>query len=781
MSIKVLTRLDLLTVARPLAASFALTLLLCLQYTVLARAHWQGVRVEGTVTDQASAPISGAEVTLSGKAFTTTQITDAEGRFFFDAVSSASGMLTVRARGFATVERAWSANEKEPGRLSITLAPAPVSEQITVTAERTETRVSDTAASVVVLSSEDITTTAALTLDDALRQVPGFSLFRRSGSRTANPTSQGVSLRAVGASGASRAVVMADGIPINDPFGGWVYWGRVPRESVSRIEVVQGGASHLYGTDALGGVINFITRDPSDAAISFESSYGNQQTPDASLFIGGRRNGWGAQLAAEAFHTDGYILVDERERGRVDTRAGAEHTTLELTLERLLSDKGRAFIRGSIFGETRENGTPLQQNRTHIRQAAAGGDWQSQSAGSFSARAYLGAQVFDQSFTAIAADRNSETLTRSQRVPAQHFGVSTQWSRAAGSRQTLIAGLDGREVRGASDELVFVAGRLTSAVGAGGRERTIGVFGQDIIRVTPRLFVTVGARADRWRNYDALSATRPLAQPGPGSVTRFADRTETAFSPRLSILHKLTGSVSVFVSGYRAFRAPTLNELYRSFRVGSILTLANDKLRAERLTGGEAGANLTTLNRKLNLRGTFFWSEITRPIANVTLAVTPDLITRQRQNLGRTRSRGLELEAEARITDTVSVTGGYQFADATVLRFPASTSLEGLLIPQVARHQLTFQARYSNPQRVTLALQGRAVGAQFDDDQNRFQLDRFFALDALVSRRIAKGLELFAAAENLFNQRYDIGRTPVRALGPPLLARIGIRFRSGSR
>ena len=778
---KVLTRIGLFAVARLLAGVFALTLLLCLQSSIFAHAHGQSIRVEGIVTDQASAPISGAEVTLNGKAFTATQTTNAEGRFVFDAVTSASGTLTVRARGFATFELPWSANEKDPASLNITLGPAPVTEQITVTAERTETRVSDTAASVVVLSNEDITTTAALTLDDVLRQVPGFSLFRRSGSRTANPTSQGVSLRAVGASGASRAVVLADGIPINDPFGGWVYWGRVPRESVSRVEIVQGGASHLYGTDALGGVINFITREPSDTAASIETSYGNQNTAEASLFAGWRRNGWGARVAAEAFNTDGYILVDESERGRVDTRAGVLHSAFELTLDKSFSDKGRAFIRGSVFGESRENGTPLQQNRTHIRQLAAGGDWQSQNIGSLSARAYGGTQVFDQDFTAIAADRNSETLTRSQRVPAQQIGVSTQWSRSAGSRQTFVAGLDGREVRGASDELVFVGGRLTSAVGAGGRERTIGVFGQDIVRITSRLFVTVGARADRWRNYDALSATRPLAQPGPGSVTRFADRTETAFSPRLSILHKLTDNISFFVSGYRAFRAPTLNELYRSFRVGNILTLANDKLRAERLTGGEAGASLAALNRKLNVRGTFFWSEITRPIANVTLTVAPDLITRRRENLGRTRSRGLQVETEARISNTVSVTGGYQFADATVLRFPTNTSLEGLLIPQVARHQLTFQARYSNPQRVTVAFQGRAVGSQFDDDQNRLRLDRFFVLDAFVSRQIVSKLELFAAAENLFNQRYDIGRTPVRTLGPPLLARIGLRFRSGLR
>jgi len=288
-------------------------------------------------------------------------------------------------------------------------------------------------------------------------------------------------------------------------------------------------------------------------------------------------------------------------------------------------------------------------------------------------------------------------------------------------------------------------------------------------------------RGDRWRNFDALSSSRPLPAGTPVTVTRFPDRIETAFSPRLSLLHKLNENVSLVVSGYRSFRAPTLNELYRSFRVGNVLTQANSKLLAERLTGGEAGVNVSAADKKVNIRGTFFWSEITRPIANVTLSVTPALITRQRQNLGRTRSRGVEIETEARVTNTFTITGGYQFIDATVLKFPANTSLEGLLIPQVARHLLTFQARYSNPHRLTFAVQGRAAGAQFDDDQNLLPLDKYFTLDAFASRALGRGVEVFGALENLTGQRYDIGRTPVRTLGPPLLARIGVRIQIGSR
>jgi outer membrane receptor protein involved in Fe transport len=743
---------------------------------------WQETRLEGIVLDQKSAPVAGAQVSLrTGGSLIAEALTDAGGKFVFEMLPVRAATLTVRAQGFSQYEEKWNPGAAGDGsRVQVVLLPAPIAEEVTVTATRTETRLSETAASIVVLSSAALSTTAASTIDDALRQVPGFQLFRRSGSRTANPTSQGVSLRGVGASGASRAVVLLDGIPLNDPFGGWVNWGRIPRESLSRIEVLRGGASNLYGSDAVGGVVHLITRRAVEPVLSVEASYGNQQTPALSLFAGGRARGWDVSLAGELFHTDGYILVDERERGLVDTPAGSRHAALDLTLARQIKRDWRVFLRGSYFGESRTNGTPLQINRTHLRQLSAGGDWQSKRSGALSLRAYGGTQVFDQTFSAVAANRNSESLTRVQRVPAQAFGFTAQWSRTAGAKQTLVAGLDARLVRGASDEVVYVQNRPSSFVGAGGRERTAGVFALDILRVNSRLLLTAGMRFDSWRNYAAQSATRPVRQNGATAINAFKDRSETAFSPQLSALYQASDAVSFSVSVYRAFRAPTLNELYRAFRVGDVLTLANENLRAERLTGGEAGASIASFNRKLNARGTVFWTEITRPVANVTLSVAPNLITRQRQNLGRTRSRGLELEMEARPKERWTISGGYLFSDATVRRFPVNVALEGLLIPQVARHQLTFQTRYANPKLLTVGFQGRLLGAQFDDDQNLFPLKRYFTLDAFASRRVAHGLEAFVAIENLLNQRYQIGRTPVTTLGSPILWRVGLRVRLGS-
>jgi outer membrane receptor protein involved in Fe transport len=622
-----------------------------------------------------------------------------------------------------------------------------IAEEVTVTATRTERRLADTAASVVVLSSEELESTAAGTIDDALRQVSGFSLFRRSGSRFANPTTQGVSLRGLGASGASRALVLADGIPLNDPFGGWIYWGRVPRLSLGRVEVLRGAGSDLYGSAALGGVVQLLRKEPSEPAFFIEAAYGERETPEASLFAAERWGRWAASLGAESFRTGGYVPVDPVARGAVDAPAASSHSAVDLALERQLGEDGRVFLRGSWFDEERDNGTRLQVNDTTIRQASLGLDG-SAGGGWLSLRAWGSDQDYFQTFTAVASDRNSESLTREQRVPAESLGGSAQWTRTLGDRHGLVAGLDLREVSGTSDEIGF--GRRTEA---GGTQRLGGLFLEDLVSLTPRLSLTVGARLDGWRNEGD------------------EEREETAFSPRASLLWKATVRWAWTASAYRGFRAPTLNELYRDFRVGDVLTLANQDLEAERLAGAETGAVFTS--PRVTARSVLFWMEVDRNVANVTLSVTPGLITRQRQNLGRTRSRGLELEGTARLGDRWTLSGGYLLSEATV---ESSGDLEGLRIPQVPEHQASLQLRFFDAGIGTLGLQARWTGDQFDDDRNQLPLESFATMDALLSRPVGRGLEVFVAAENLFDEGYAIGRTPVLSLGPPRSVRVGVRF-----
>ena len=607
---------------------------------------------------------------------------------------------------------------------AIVLAQTTVSESITVTATRTETRVADTPASVVVLSKETLDATAAPTTDDALRQVAGFTLFRRAGSRVANPTTQGVSLRGVGASGASRALVLDDGVPLNDPFGGWVYWGRVPRAALDRVEVLRGGASDLYGSSAMGGVVQFIRRK--SAAVDIDASAGSQGTGTLSLFAGSEH----LNVAADLLTTSGYTLVRPEERGLVDVDADSRHGAVDATAR-----FGNVFARASWYRESRNNGTPLTENDTTIGQLAAGAD-----IGNLLLRAYVSDQDYFQTFSAVEDDRESERLTVEQTVPSRGIGGSAQWTRVAGSRHVIVAGADLRAVRGSSDEVRFTATGTPFEFSAGGRQRMAAAYVEDLFTISPSVIITAGLRTDAWRN--------------ESDDDRHS--TEVQLNPRVSVLWR-----GLSVSAYQAFRAPTLNELYRGFRVGNVNTLANAALHSENLTGFEAGA------RARNFRVTAFWTVLTGAIANITLFESGGVITRQRQNLGRTWSRGAELAADWRLGTTVRASVGWLSVDATV----REGELRGKRLPQVPRNQLTAQLQWR-----TIGIQTRWSARQFDDDRNELPLGAYFVADAFASHPVARGVDVTFAIENLFEQDVEVSATPVVTLGQPRAWRIGFRY-----
>ena len=767
--------LKLIAMRRSLLLVSSVWLLLC----GLQGAQAEQAEIQGVVRDTSGASIAHATVRLhAGNVSRITQ-TDESGRFSFPNLASGTATLSIRAANFQSTDVSLNDNAYSH-ELEIVLRPAGVNERVIVSATRSDLPLSESPGGTIVFSDLDLAASPTLMMDDVLRQVPGFSLFRRTDSRVANPTAQGVSLRGLGASGTSRALVLEDGIPLLDPFGGWVYWDRVPRAAVSNVEVFRGGASNLYGSDALGGVVQLITREPESPAANLEFAYGNQNTPNLSFWTGTKAGPWTVDGAADLFQTDGYILVPGSDRGIVDTPANSKHASAEVGLGRSLGD-GNLFLRGGFFRESRDNGTPIQTNGTRLAEGAAIFDQRLGANDSLSLRLYGDAQHYDQNFSAIATDRMSESLTNIQKVPAQEVGVDGQWTHAIGKSHTLVAGVNLLEVMGTSEEQIFSSGAQIANSVSGGRQRTVGVFGEDVFRIGTKWTFIAAARFDHWGNFRGVSFRTPLTSSGVAVNRIFPDRTDNAFSPRLSVMRSLRGNLTATASIYRAFRAPTLNELYRSFRVGNILTQNNAALKAETLTGGEAGLAASSLQGKLNVRGTFFWTETSNPVANVTLTTTPTLITRQRQNLGQTRSRGVELDAVAKLSSSWQVSGGYAFTDSTVVSFPADSTLVGLRVPQVPQHQFTSELRYWNPSRLMLTLQGRFIGLQFDDDQNSLPLGNFGIMNLLLARDFFRGVQGFLAVENLLNSRYAVGRTPVPTLGPPILFRVGIKFDYPSR
>ncbi len=734
--------------------------------------------VRGTVKDASGAVIARARVVLRTETGEANRVTQPDGSFVFSGVTADSGSVSASASGFTAATVPWHAGENQ---LTITLALASVQQSLDVTATRTAilpTGVDNVESQpdAVVVTDTQLEQWGAVTTDDKLRQVPGFSLLRRSGSQTANPTSQGVSLRGLGASGASRALVLADGIPINDPFGGWIYWARIPQASLDQVQLVPGGVSALYGNDALGGVINLETRSAVQTAADIEGSYGNENAPFGSGWGSLRFGQWAVVASGEGFRTDGYIDVPQQFRGTVDTPVNEQYGSGNLRLERLFGDRGRMFLNGTIYGEDRNNGTPLQINDTTIRQLAFGTDYNSAAAGLFTLRLYGGTQNYHQTFSSIAADRNSESLTNVQNVPVQQMGLIGQWSKQVASRFTLLAGVDGTYVQGVSLETSYSRGSPTAHLSNGGTQEALGAFVEGIVQITPRWSLTLAGREDLWSNYDASSIRMPVH--GAETNIQYPDRGQNAFNPRISTSYRIGDRVVLYGSGYRSFRAPTLNELYRAFRVGNVQTLANAFLRAERYTGGEAGVRTTMMNNRVSIHGSVFGGIVTDPVGNVTLSSTPNLIVRMRENLGRTQSIGFQLGTDIRFTNRITLGAGYQFMSTTVASFPANPALVGNLIPLVPRNVFTFQGTWAAPKNILVAIQGRADSNEFDDDQNLLPLGASFVLSATVSHPLPKGFDIFFQGENLTNDEYNIGRTPVVTVGQPILARVGLRWQS---
>lgn len=722
--------------------------------------------VHGVVCDQPGYVVAAAHITLQGKRYERSTLTGADGAFRIEGVPIQPLTLTVEASGFAPFSAPVPANED---RIDVVLQPPTVAQQVNVTANRVATPLGETAESMEILSRQDVDSAAAISADQILRQVPGFTLFRRSGSIYANPTSQGASLRGIGGNGASRALVLFDEIPLNDPFGGWIYWGRIPQQEINSVEVLRGGGSSLYGSSALSGVVSVVPLQPPGRLMSVEISGGSEDMADASLATSLRMKSWNLDADGECFRTAGYILVPAEIRGTVDTPANSYHGEGQLTARHKLG-AGDFFLRSEFYDEARNNGTFLTSNDTQTMQFSAGLNL-STSLASIQLRGYGSGQSYNQTFSSVAANRNSESLTRAQHVPAQQAGGSVVASRRLGAN-TLVAGVDDRFVRGFSNETAFAAAVATSLVHSGGNQQTFGTFLQDSIRLHPRLLFTLGGRYDNWDNYAAHTSTAPLISSVKPAFTAFADQSAHAFNPRAALLFRASDHVMLTASAYRSFRAPTLNELYRSFRLGNVLTLANPELAAERLSGAETGANFFLGSTRVHTA--FFWMEVSDPVENVTLSSTPALITDQRENLGRTRSRGVEADASWRF-HRLDVIAGYQFVDAVVTSFPAEQALVGLQVPQVAPHQFTLQGRYTLASW-TLAAQARASSSQFDDDLNQFRLAPYFQLDMYVSRRLRNGAEMFAAVENLTGSQIQIARTPTLNLGPPILARAGIKL-----
>jgi outer membrane receptor protein involved in Fe transport len=654
---------------------------------------------------------------------------------------------------------------------TVTAAP----QSISVSADRGLVGVNDTAASIATLTQQQMQEAPGLTLDDRLHSVAGFTLFRRTSSWTANPTSQGLSLRGLGSTAASRTLVVSDEVPLNDPFGGWIHWDEIPALAIRQVQLLRGGAADLYGSSAIGGVVEVVPATAVDGGkLRFEGDAAgaaeNTALEDELLTTAGKR---GSLLEAfSGLKTGGYVATAPALRGLVDVPSNvtSESGRLELWTPAAMQ-RVSGFLLGNVLNELRSNGTPLQTNATRLWRYVGG--LNANGASSYATLRFYGSrESYRQGFSSIAADRNSEVLTKLQRVPTDEFGFVAQGSRALLKNATAAAGVDLRDVRATDDEDAVATSIVTSTTA---RQREVGGF-VDAIWVPKGWSISGSVRVDSFRTFDARQTLSNSA-----AVKGLPEIDELVASPRVGVVRRLPGGLALTGNAFRAFRGPTMNELYRTGQVGSQTTLANASLLAERATGFEAGGEVERGWGRV--RAVYFWTEVNRPVSAVLLSQTSTTQTLQRQNLGQIRSRGLMVEAQSKQWRGLDASFGYQLAVATVTAFnsssPAQNNLTGDWIPQVPREAVTMTANYVAPKVASLHVIASYTGRQFDDAENQFLLHPFARFDVEVERGLGRGVSLFAGAQNLLDRAIEAGRTPNLTLAAPRLVQGGVRYRFG--
>jgi outer membrane receptor protein involved in Fe transport len=441
-------------------------------------------------------------------------------------------------------------------------------ETVTVTPTRSEKRLGEVPVSVNVLEKETIRQSPAVVADDVLRQIPTFSLFRRSSSLSSHPTRQGVSLRGIGPSGVSRTLVLVDGVPFNDPFGGWVYWTRVPLESVDRIEIIDGSSSSLYGNYGMGGVINIVSDKPARRTVDLKTQYGNHSSPKADFFAQ-RRVGQAWRVGRRQLLRHRRLPDRHRKRARDHRQQRDGRLQEHQPQARLPRERSPQRVRANRLFQ-REPGQRKRSARSMTRsgpRSTAGVRVRMPDESDLQATIFSDSNTFHATFlavnpgavqhTALYPPRSIVRLATDQRVPTDSFGTMVQWSRNFGRYNFFSAGLDWRRVDGDSLEDGYVNGTPIATVGptapallsfnriSGGTQHSTGLFAQDVFSIN-KVVLTFSVRADNWKNYEGhiteTSATTGLPTANNrGDLRTRRHRRES----RVGALYRVSDKVSV--------------------------------------------------------------------------------------------------------------------------------------------------------------------------------------------------------------------------------------------
>ncbi|MEP7130194.1 MAG: TonB-dependent receptor [Sphingomicrobium sp.] len=592
-------------------------------------------------------------------------------------------------------------------------------------------------------------------IDQLLKDVPGVALFRRSDSRSGHPTSQGVTLRALGGNASSRALLVLDGVPQADPFGGWVNWPAYDPTALSEIRVVRGGGSVGNGPGALAGTIEMTSR--SDIGVAGEVDGGSRDSVEARGRLGLALGGGVLSISGRGERGDGFVPVTEATRGPADEPAQYREWSGRGRWAAPVGDTTEIQASFAAFHDWRTRGVDFTQNRTDGADASVRlvgrGAWQ------WSALAYWQWRDLMSSFANVSTGRvTAARVSLQDSVPSHGLGGSVELRPPLPSGIELRLGIDARRTAGESRDLfTYVARVATRRRLAGGETWTAGGFAETSAALG-RVTLTGGARLDRWQVTGGHLFEKVIVSGAVLRDDRYARRGGWLPTARGGLVAPLGGDFSLRSAAYLGWRMPTLNELFRPFRAGLDATAANAELKPEKLAGAEAGAEYARGEMRASLTG--FVNRLKDAIANVTLGQGPGVFPgvgfvaaggtyRERENVDAVNVRGIEASAEW-TRGSWQVRAGASWTHARIEASGVAAFLDGLRPAQTPNFAATLAASWEQGGKGA-QLVVRRVGGQFEDDLNQRVLKPATTLDAFASWPLTRRLQIVARAENLFN------------------------------
>jgi outer membrane receptor protein involved in Fe transport len=654
-------------------------------------------------------------------------------------------------------------------------ALADTATDIIVTATRSARPLDDAPVSASVLDSNRIANTPAKTLDDIVRRIPSVEL-PIAASYQLHPTANSISMRGLGG---IRALVLLDGVPLNDPFFGYIQWSQVPLETVDRVEVVRGGGATLWGNYAMGGVINILTRAPDRDMLVAQAGGGNYGTYRGG-FHGAYLVGDGLALGLDGgvSHTEGFNQIASDVRGAANAPTSFTATNVAGTIDADLAAGLSARMRVAYFDNDQRLLFRLGTNRQRTWRYTGSLTQRLGSSGTLELTLFHHDSKFRTDNVGSPDDAPPNTVTFVQnrhRTPVNDLGTSLVWTqRFGGWLKELSAGIDyhGIEGRDVADIFDESGTQIRTDLG-GGQQRFVGGFAQASLRPVDALELLLSVRYQDFYNHAGFDFS-------PGGPGRVPSRHDSDVDPRVSLRYAVSDSIALRAAAYRAFRAPTLDNLYRAFSIPGGIFLGNPDLRPESLEGGEFGFDI--VRPGLRIQVTAFANRLKNALTFAPLSTTelsPGFFFGSRiVNAARAQSRGVEAEANWTLGRRFNGYLTYSFVDSEVTENAFDPASIGKQQPGIPRHKVTAGLTWSGPWGLKLTPQMRYLPRSNGDSSGQLKVDAHFIVDLAASLPVAPGIEAFAQVENLFDDRYIADNSgfnpPLR--GTPLTAFAGLRL-----